>query len=106
MFAGTHLVPPGLIVRASARAKRDELERTNASDAEIEKTTRRIQRSTGLALVGTALFVAGLPMFIIGVVRQEKGGNKTKVYTLRRGQLLPSIAVGRDEATAGVRMHF
>ena len=107
MFVGTHLVPPALVVRASARANRDELRRTGASAAEVEQAERRMRRSTLLAVAGAAFFAAGLPMFIIGVVRQEKGGNKTRVYTRRRGRhVRPRLAVGPYEATAGVRVRF
>lgn len=107
IFVGGHGVPSGLLWRLSARSKRDELQRTDAPAAEIEQADRRVQRATGLIIAGAAAIAVGLPIFIIGVVRQEKGGNKTKIYTRRRGHRLdPSIGLGRNEATIGVRMRF
>ncbi len=100
---GAPMIPIGLSMRYVAQTEAEFLIGSGADPAFLESVEQRARRGTGVAVVGGALLLVGVPLLASGIVlirRHENGKGHA------RRSLRPNVAWSRHGASAGVRMRF
>ena len=103
--AGLTLGIVGLAWGSRTRAEANALRLVEASDELIKDADRRSRIALGLTIGGAVLFAAGVPLLVVGILRNQQAKKASK----RRAALrtwAPSLSLGPREATAGVRLRF
>ncbi|MEM9458065.1 MAG: hypothetical protein AAGF11_28065 [Myxococcota bacterium] len=97
----------GVAWGSRTRAEADALRLVEASDELIQDADRRSRIALGLTIGGAVLFAAGVPLLVVGILRNQRAKKASKRRAALPGRAwAPSLSLGPREATAGLRVRF